>query len=361
MKKFQFLVYSTLFFLLGCTRDNSIDNTPVTYTTQQSQQFITDFSMNTVNCIRNVRDGNAAQAFIDFLNLSNGNVQNESWIDSLTNALDPVIGNIQIDPNINRFLFNNYTGIYTYNSFTKTFSRAPSNGIHILFPSSPSRTNNNVSIDLNNYVDASYLANAETVWLPTSVNGKITKDGTDLVTLNYSANYASGNFPAPIDVTLNLLVAPFSYNVHIERLSNVQFKLTSGLITGNSCDLNITSTVTFRNDDFNNLNIEEDLGFVEATFQKGDFNINATWDARTYFALNSTSDQAINSTFNASVYNNNSRLGDLKFKDIGTDTYLYIYYPDGTNENTSRFYDPSLVDIKNVFRPYFGNDVDSWF
>jgi len=39
----------------------------------------------------------------------------------------------------------------------------------------------------------------------------------------------------------------------------------------------------------------------------------------------------------------------------------YIFFRDGSSKPIEDFSDTFLNDIRNILRPYFGNQVDTWF
>jgi hypothetical protein len=51
---------------------------------------------------------------------------------------------------------------------------------------------------------------------------------------------------------------------------------------------------------------------------------------------------------------NEEKIGDLKFKDVGDETMMYIYYKDETSENMSIYYEPFISDFEAAFSSYFG-------
>jgi len=353
------LVFGTLIFN-SCSKDeNSTQNT--TTTVEQDKAFITDITNKTNNCIKSARDGNLSQSIIQFLDLSNGVVENETWLNDMTDALEVVMGTLELDPDNSRFNYASYWGTYSWNKATNNFTKTAANGIFINFPSSPAQAANNVSIKFTEYTDGLYQANAKDIYLPKTAKATITKDNTTIADLNFSATYSNGNFPAPINVSYKLLLAPHSYDFSVQRVTNTQFKFSSDIFSGAGCGLTLNATITFNNDDYNNLSIDEDLKTVEAQYQSDDFIVKSNWDAWTYYSLNTDNTDNLNSTLSTSVFNKTEKIGDLKFKDVAGERKLYIYYKDGTSENTSVYYDPFLTNLKNIMRPMFGEDVDTWF
>lgn len=354
------IVFSLVFFaLFSC---NKSDTSPTGNTTvAEDKAFITEVTNNTNNCIKAARDGSLSQSIIKFLNLSNGIAGNEDWADSMSTALENVMGTLELDPNDSKFNYPSYWGSYTYNRTTKTFSKVAATGIFIHIPSEPAKTVNNVLIKLTEYTDGLYQANAKNIYLPKTAKASVTKDNVIIADLDFAATYSSGSFPAPINMSYKILLAPHTYNFTVQRITTTQFKFASNIFSGGGCGMTINATVTFNNDDYNNLKIEDDLKTVNADYQSGDFIVKSNFDAQTYYALSNPTTANLNASLTNEVYNKTNKIGDLKFKDVSGERKLFIYYKDGSSENTSVYYDPFLTNLKTTLRPIFGDDVDNWF
>jgi len=365
MKKISlFLLAGTLFFALitfnGCGKTDNSSGNAIT-TVAEDKVFITDITTNTSNCIRTARDGNLSQSIIQFLNLSNGISGNENWADSMELELEAVMGVLDLDPVNSKFNYPAYWGTYSWNRTTRKFTKSLAVGIFINIPSTPAQVSNNVSIKLTQYTDGLYQANAKDIYLPKTAKGSITKDNIVIANMDFAATYSSGNFPSPINISYNILLAPHNFNFNIQRITTTQFKFSSEIFSGAGCGISINSTVTFNNDDYNNLAIEDDLKTVEAQYQSGDLIIKSNWDAKTYYLFNNPTTLNLNSTLSSSVFNKTQKIADLKFIDVAGERKLFFYYKDGTSDNTSVYYDPFLTNLKNILRPMFGDDVDNWF
>jgi hypothetical protein len=358
-KLYGFLVL--LFIVFGCQQEADINPPdPQPTTVAQDKEFLNTTVTNTLNCIRNVRDGQTVQALVRFMALSNGTVGNEAWIETMLDELDLKMGSIELHPDNHRFSFSQYWGTYNWDRTNNVFVKTPATGIFINFPSEPTQTANNVNIKFATYTDNLYQANAENIYLPTTVKMNMLKDNVEIVNVDYTGNFSSGNFPSPISIVLNLKISPQNYKITVTRLTNVEFKTTIELF-GSDCNAIIDTKTVFLNDDYNNLDIEEDLSKIEATYTKGNFIVKCNWDARAYYLFPNPTTNDINSTFNCSVYKATVKIGDLRFKDVNGDRKLYIYYKDNSSEDVAVYTDRFLNDLREILRPYFGNDVDNWF
>jgi len=362
MKKiiiFCLLLSAIVVTVISCSKNNTTNNTTTPTTVAEDKTFLTNEFNTTLNCITNVRDGLSMQALISFLALSNGTVSNDAWIQKMSNSLKNQMGQLQLNSNDSKFNFSNYYGNYTWNFSTQSFTKTAATGIIINFPSEQSKTTNNSTLKFLTYSDGLYQANAKSIYLPTNAKITLDKDNVQIASVDFTGNYSTGSFPNPISVVLSVSMNPHNYKVTIGQITSTQFSVKVEL--GGDCNSVIDGKVSFVNDDYNNFKLEDDLDKVQFTYTKGDMSVVTNWDARTYYSLSTTTTTNLNSTFTSYVYNKTNKIGDLKFFDVGNQRKLFIYYKDGTSENTSFYYDPFTAQLKTILRPYFGNKVDSWF
>lgn len=360
--KIAALFCGVVLVISSCQREaDPTTGSPTPTTVTEDKAFLNSAVTNTLNCVRNVRDGESVQALLRFLALSNGTVGNETWINTMSDELNLKMGDIELDPNNSKFYFQNHWGTYNWDRITQTFTKTTATGIFINFPSEPTQLTNNVSISFDTYLDALYQANAENIYLPTRVKMKMVKDNVEIVNVDYTGTFSSGNFPSPISVTFTSLVKPQQYKITVTRLTNVQFAVKVELFGTNGCVNVIDTKTTFLNDDYNNLDIEEDLSTVEATYTSGALKIKGNWNARMYYQFTNPTTAQKNSTFTCEVFNTDQKIGDLRLKDVNGSEEVFIYYKDSSNENAEVYSTRFTNDLKEILRPYFGNDVDTWF
>ena len=349
----------TVLFFASCQK--TTDPPPIGNTTvAEDKAYINTKYNNTIDCIKGVRDGEVSQALITFLAISNNVIGNEDWINDMTSALDTAMGFPELDNTTSKFNFVVYKGVYDWNRTTKKFVKtASSTGIFVNFPSEPAVLTNNINIKFTTYTDALYQANADNIYLPTAVKATLSKNNIELVNIDATGIFSSGNFPSPINVVCNLTLRPHNYKITVTRQNNTEFNVRAEL--GGDCGSVIDSKVNFLNDDYNNFVLEEDLSKVEATYTKGDLNIKLNWDARAYYVISNPTTDNLNNSIVCTVNMGANKIADLKFKDVNGSRKVYIYYKDGTSDDISVFNDPFITQLKDILRPYFGNDVDTWF
>ena len=362
MKKLSLLLLIISFFI-SCNPNNNDqpgDNTTIS----EDKDFINAKITETLNCIDDIKNGEAIKALTSFLKLNAGNIGNETWIETMTTALEnTALNNINIDESNNyRFNFTNFTGEYIWDRVNKRFNfLANATNIIIRFPSVPTQTTNNVVINFSKYTDRIYQANAENVYLPTAITVNITKDGAEIFKINYTGDYNTVDVPTPKNVNLTINMYPQTYTFNVSQLSPNEFSLGISMLAGTDCKTDINSTIRFVNSDFKNFDQNNDLSRLTLNIKKGDLNIVGTLDARALDGIEDPSTAQVNNAFSCNILRNTDKIGELKFKDVNDETRVYIFYKDFTSEDVTVFTDRFVNGLKIIFEPYFGENVYDWF
>ncbi|RBL93356.1 hypothetical protein [Chitinophaga flava] len=349
--------------MAGCSSKNNDGSNPDKPTTvEEDKTMIKATSKNLVDCVKNIKDGQFVRSLFKTAGLNKGNITNEAWLDDLTDALDVAFNHFELDPNNSRFNYANYVGNYTWNPGTKKFVVTKADNITVSFPSDPTTAVNDYVFAITEYKDAKFQANALDIYLPTSIKGSLKKGTEELMTINYSGEFGTGNFPIPSKVVLNLTLKPHNFLVKVEKLSNTQFNVTTELQSASDCVTALNAKVTFKDDDYNNLKIEEDLVSVIGSVKKGDLTLKGSLDAKAYFQLpsNAKADQ-YNTVFNVSAYSKEQEVAQLKLKDANGSQDLIVFYKDKSSEAASVYTDSFIKDLKAMLQPDFGADVENWF
>jgi hypothetical protein len=356
MKKIiSFCVLGSLILLFSlfnsCKEEPIPDDTTTVAEDRQNIQLTFDNSLVGVN---QIKDGSFFQAVMMFFDLQNGDALNETWINKLDDELNNVANYDWLEDH-NRFSFGYYGGTYNWNLSTQTWDKTQNSQVVINFPSEPFITSNNCTFRITDYSDAIFTINDEAIYIPTMVKASLTKDGVEIFNIDFSATYVSSGFPVPVHATISLMLKPFNYSIEINKLTNTQFEITANLLIGAEHHTKLYSKVSLANDDYESLDIEEDINTVQFDYEKGDINVNGSWDIQSYNNLFYPSADDINGTIYCIVNYKQKKIGELRFKDVGAEQSLFIYYKDGTSENTSIFYDPFINEFKALLTPYFGD------
>jgi hypothetical protein len=96
-----------------------------------------------------------------------------------------------------------------------------------------------------------------------------------------------------------------------------------------------------------------ELNVLRFTVKQSDLTINGSLDAKTLNKIHDPSAHDINTCINIEVLYRNQKVGTLNVQEVGGDKYLYITYKDGTQENTSMYYDSFVEDVKEMYKKYW--------
>ena len=365
---FIYLLFLTC-ILTSCNPNNNDDpadgNGGVT-TVKQDKEFINAKITETLNCIDNIKDGESVKALVNFLKLNAGEIQNEEWIETMSEALEKTpLNNIQIDEENNyRFNFSSFTGEYSWDANNERFNiRQNNSSIIINFPSEPNQRKNDIRITVSKYQDKLFQVNAENIFLPTAIIANISKDGKDIFNLNYSGNYSSVDFPTPQKVNLSIGLTPLNISLNIEQVNATKFNVELTQQSGSDCKTEIKSTISFKNSDFKNFEENNDLSSVTLSVARGDLSIVGMIDPQSIDDIEDPSTAQINNAFNCEIRNKTSKIGELKFKDVNDERKVFIIYKDFTSEEVTVYTDRFLDGIEQILESYFGtiDDEEEWF
>jgi hypothetical protein len=365
MQKLIVILFFLSNFLIACKPENKNEINGST-TVEQDKEFINSKVTETLNCIKNFRDGESIKALINFFKLNAGDVENEAWIETMASALETTrLNNIQIDEvNNYKFNFSDFTGVYSWDILNKEFDYSPNNNsIIIKFPSAPDQSKNNITISLTNYKDQIFKANAENIYLPTAITANIIKDEKEIFKLNYSGDYNTVDFPTPKNITLTINLNPQSFSLNIVQASPTKFNVDLVQQSGADCKTEIKSTINFNNSDFKNFEENNDISSVMLTINRGDLSIVGMADPNSIDDIEDPSTAQVNNAFTCEIRNKSSKIGELRFKDVNEERKLFIVYKDFTSEEVTVYTDRFIDGLKDIFEPYFGtiNEEDGWF
>lgn len=358
MKASRYLLITLICMLTVFACKKSKQDDVATGTTSTSvaddKQFLTNSMTDVSQCIAAVNSGTFANAFYAFTGLNNGTAANTTWMELLRDQLDAQTGfnTIYTEWQLN---FSQAYGIYTWNHTTQVWDKTShSNAIILNFPSDPGQISNDCQFELTQYSDQLYFVNNDSVHLPTAVTCSMKKNGNSILELNYLANYIAPGFPVPQYAELNLFVAPYYYNLHVERLTPTQFRVDGTVQTGTGCEIVYDTQLSFANTDFDQFEISEDLNNVVFTIRRSDLKVSGSWDAHAYYSFTNPSSTQLNSTIYIEVLWSGNKIGDLRFNNVGNGNELFIFYKDGSSENSSIYHSPLYSDITSMLEPYWG-------
>lgn len=303
------------------------------------------------NSVKAMRDGSGAQTIIKFLNLKEGEVLNEDWVEEVVGGLDSLIDpdGPNDDP---RFDFAGNSGTYTWNASNSTWSKVntPSNQIILNFPSEQGKTSNNAKLTLSDYTDTKVTIDGEEVFLPTLAKANLTIDGAEVFNLNSSAAYES---PIPVNINTAVTFAPFTYTVTGKRITSKKFEASAVIANNGATSSSITATVDLASDDYPNLG-EKDINTITASISTGNMSINSNVDMATLTQIEEPTISQMNSSIKTIVTINGKKVGDLVFSGSSEEPTVHIVYKDGSEEDVEVYYNPFIDKLEQILYPVFG-------
>jgi hypothetical protein len=355
MRKITLIILPVLFFVvISCNKDKD-DNETITTVVQDKNNISATFE-NTLGIFTELRDGAFVKSLFEFLNLSDGIVQNESWINTMSDNLGELVTQDVFNSD-GRFLFSSIDGDYTWNISSQSWSKTSSSDIILRFPAKKTSRSNNCIFAISNYSDASYTVNGDLVYLPTNLESTLTKDGINIMSLSADINYASSGFPVPILANIELFLSPTSFNGTFKRVTDTQFESQVDIVSSDYTT-SLYAKVSIAHNDYGNLG-DDDFNSMQIDFIRGDLNVSGSWDIKTYNNLSAPNTDQLNSTIDFILSYKGEKIGDIKFKDVGNETMVFVFYKDETSENMSIYYEPFLSDFEAAFSSYFGyNFID---
>lgn len=360
MKKHHYL-YVAAFLLFTTSCDSEDSESKVTSVSEDKQQIKAVFD-NSITCVRHIRDGEFSNWLSAAIKLEEGEALNEDWVETITEELAETADLERISDD-ERFSLASFAGTYTWNKTTETWSKtANSNGHMVLiFPATPGTSSNNCEFKVTEYTDEAHNIDGDQVYLPKVLKASLKKESTEIMNLNLAVTYnGSGSLVVPTDFNLSLKLSPVTYALSLKRLTNTQFETKFAFQQDSDCATTLSTVISFAHDDYENyFDDEEDINTIQAEISKGDMTIGGTWDVKAYNQLSDPTTEQTNSTLNLTVKHLGQKTGDLKLKDVGNDTQLFVFYKDGTSENASVYYDPFISDLNAELQDQLGEDAIS--
>jgi len=335
----------------SCKNNTETSNSIITVS-QDKENIKASFDAMTTN-LTQLRDGTFYQAMIEFLNVKNGEALDADWADQLGNGLGDVIDGNNLTNN-DRFNFSLLAGKYTWNSNSARWTKTSNSTFLALFPSSKTSTINNCELGITSYTDKQFVIDGETDYLPTAANAYLKKDNIQIASLGFSAGYNSQGFPTTVNAQLYL--KPITASASLAYKTDAEYSFNYSVVNENNKDnaLSLKSDVSFSNGITNYTSLNDvRINAIQLTLTQGKLTVSGTIDVKTLTELeNSNVDitaSDINKTMNLEVLYNSQSIGTLKVEDIGNNLALFVVYKDGTEENTSIYYDSFISNIKSAF------------
>jgi len=273
-----------------------------------------------------------------------------SFVTTLGNKLTSVVDFSSVISN-NKFNYTSLCGKYVWNSTTKKWDKSSYSSILLQFPSDSTVTTNNCEIGFTSYTSLSCNIEGTDVYLPTNASAYFTKNGTKIASIDLTASYTTYGIPVTAQATI--YSKPFSVTTSLTQKSSSSFSgslaITDETNSSNnisiSADLALSNSVT-KYTDFDDCKFSS----IQATLIQGAMTIQGSADLKTISSLTSPTAADLNKLINFEVLYNNQKVGTLKVEDVNNQHYVFIVFKDGTEENSSIYYDSFISQLKSVFK-----------
>jgi hypothetical protein len=250
-----------------------------------------------------------------------------------------------------RFNLSSFAGKYEWNKSSESWTESPNNAIIVLFPSDKNRATNDCEAAFNSYEDKKCNIEGNDIYLPVKADISFKQNNKLLFSAKIEADFT--NYGVPKSVTSGIYVAPLQFNLALKQEDPKKFSAKVGVEDETTAEnnLEIKSEVALSSD----LTQYSDIDDMEVTVLKLEIKqhklaITGTVDIKTLSNLENTAAN-INKHIDFKVSYNNRKIGSLKVvEEKDGNQYLYIVYNDGTQENTSIYYDKFIEDIKDIFK-----------
>lgn len=251
-----------------------------------------------------------------------------------------------------RFNFPSFAGKYTWNKSKKDWDvNKPHSTIAVYFPSSETQATNNCEAGIKEYTDKSCDIEGKAIYLPTKASAYFSKDGTTLASVDVTAEYTG--YGIPQKAAAEVYAKPVKINASLTQESASKYKASVAIADEDDSNnnLSVTAEATLSNGvnsytDFDDCKINN----LIFTVTQAAMAISGSIDLKTLNKINNPSTEDINKSINFEVSYNNQKTGTLQVEDVGREQYLFIYYKDGTKENTSMYYDSFVTDVEQLFK-----------
>jgi len=340
-----------IYSIYSCSSSGQSEETSTTVA--EDKQNITNTIESFYGCLNTLDDGDLSD-FLLYSLFNNGNsAYNDTWLKSLTDKFEQQHGDIILN---DKLQFANKAGIYSYNKNTQIWTKVNnSNVLTLQFPSKQSESINDAELSLNSYSDTSVTYNSNTFWLPNAANLTLKRNGTTLFALNLSnVTFQLGtNFSMPINADLTIFTAPFTHTFQWRRNTNTDFSLTYNSSTPQGCGTSFVTNVKLYDNDYGNIvSLSDDVKTINGNFSEGSLRVNYAINIEEIAAYTDPTDAQINAYFDAEVFYNNIKIGDLDYRTVNNKTEMFIIYSDGSSENINVYVSDFETKINDIFANY---------
>lgn len=332
------------------------DCTPCETTVSEDQANVQKTFDDLLMCVSDFKNSRSIDIFFrNFLNLSDGEVFNDNWIDDLTSDLEDVIDVDHIEENA-RLDLNYHAGTHLYNHTTQSWDKVNdvNDKMIFLFPSDPAQSTNNVELIMDKYEDKEVMIDGESAFVPTAAHVVMNVDNQKLMEVNLdNVVYADNqDFEIPVEISAAIFMDPLNIAIEVERTSTTEYKLDASIEDGASCQIGLEIEVELKDDDFENLT-EDGFEKVHVKVNVGQMTIQSLADIAGLIAIgdDDISDTQLNSLLDIDALFDGIKIADIEISEE-QETVL-IFYKDLSSEDSSVYYESFWDDVVELWKEFF--------
>ena len=356
MKKITNLFLIILLVVSGCKKeDDPVVNNNASTTISQDKQNITNTFESMESCVNSLKNGYGATTLKNFLNLEEGDVLAEDWIEDMLDNIDDLLDLDAIDDN-NRFDYSGNAGTYTWIHSSQSWTKnSNTNKIIINFPATEWNQSNDAVFTFQSYSDISLFYDGDNIFAPTSVIADLYVDGIKVFDINGSYSYDLGNaIPIPTNINTTLTFTPYIITISAQRITSKEFEADITFTNNSGCITTLHADVRIAHDDYENLE-ETDIVEVNTILVHDNMKIEGYMDG-SLLGYDDPSNTQINAMTDVDLFYTNTKIGELIFQtNSDNDDKVNIIYMDGSSEDVETYYDPFVTNIEQILFPFMGD------
>ena len=360
MKKITNLFLIILLVVSGCKKEddplvNNNTNNNTSTTISQDKQNITNTFESMESCVNSLKNGYGATTLKNFLNLEEGDVLAEDWIEDMLDNIDDLLDLDAIDDN-NRFDYSGNAGTYTWIQSSQSWTKnSNTNKIIINFPATEWNQSNDAVFTFQSYSDISLFYDGDNIFAPTSVIADLYVDGIKVFDINGSYSYDLGNaIPIPTNINTTLTFTPYIITISAQRITSKEFEADITITNNSGCITTLHADVRIAHDDYENLE-ETDIVEVNTILVHDNMKIEGYMDG-SLLGYDDPSNTQINAMTDVDLFYTNTKIGELIFQtNSDNDDKVNIIYMDGSSEDVETYYDPFVTNIEQILFPFMGD------
>jgi hypothetical protein len=330
--------------------------------TEEAKAMISDADQDLTSLVNSIKNGDAATTLEKFFDFSKKKIAkdkgDENWVDDMFDQLDQVINFDQLENELDdgRFYFDNYIGLYTWNSGTNSWDKTSSDHIAFAFPSEENMTSNDILASIYSYTDAQGTIDGENIWIPTSLHADVKQNGTKLLGFDVNdISFDSNLYYFYTKVDVSLFVSPVTVSQLYDNRSALNFYYSFDVsddsnAVGYTADLNIFNPFT---ENFSEQDLKDLSGDV--TINNLDFRYFVNLEQIVDFEEEPTEAQ-MNAVVDVDVFVDDFKIGFL----LVSNEEIYIEYNDGSRELFKDAFNGLINEINQFMDEYNIEDTKTY-